>query len=386
MSKIFNFIFILFITNGTSVLYAQFKASQDCAQCHDQIYGEWKTSQHAASSRASNPFFQRMYSWANSSGNNELAENCLSCHEPARDLLSSEQSDLINEGISCEICHATEMANGAGDWKKLAPQGVKYGGLKDALSTVHKSVYAPKISEGQFCLACHSNSKNVHGISFCSTENEWKKSSFSKKGIQCQDCHMPGTEGIAAQLGKMRDRIHSHAFYGGYSAEMLNNCAQIELSANEKNGATELLIKVSNHSVGHALPTGSPLRMVILKLELKNAQEKILWQNYVQNPIKEDPQAVFMKLLQDEDGNAPVPPWEATSEKFDQRLLPDKPREFHYVVPDISAITAEATLIYRLAPPPVLAKMGIKDDVYTTPKIITRRTVQVNKTAQEDNN
>ena len=383
MFKIFSFVGVFVIAAFWSNIFAQITASQECAQCHKDIYVEWESSRHAASSRAANPFFQRMYSWAKSSGNAQLVENCLTCHEPVRDLVKTTQTELINEGISCDICHATELANGAGDWKKPAPEGVKYGILKDALSTVHESVFAPKLGESTFCLACHSNSQNAHGISFCSTENEWQKSSFSKKGIQCQDCHMPGTEGVAAQLGKMRDRIHSHAFYGGYSEEMLRNCAKIDLQADEKDGNTELFIKVSNHSVGHALPTGSPMRMVILKLELKDEQDKTIWQNYNQNPIKEDPQVVFMKLLQNDNGIAPVPPWEATSEKFDQRLLPDQPREFNYVVPNISASTAEATLIYLLAPPPLLSKMGIEDKLYTTPKIITSQTINVNKIVQD---
>ena len=371
---------VLSILLFVSLLNGQIMSSQECAGCHSNSFAQWKSSRHSVSSRAMNPFFEKMYNWAKSSGNPQLAENCLTCHEPVRFLSSKQQSDeqIINEGISCDVCHALKLNDNIDTWE-LAPKNVKYGPFKDALSSVHHSVYLEDIESNDFCLNCHSNSKNPHGVTFCSTELEWKKSSFAKKGVQCQDCHMPGVEGKASPLGKLRENVHSHVFYGGYSEEMLNNCAKVDLSAEQTGENVLVKVSVKNHGVGHALPTGSPMRMVFLKLEAKDAHDRIVWQNFSQNPIKEDPQAVFMKLLQDSNGNAPVPPWEAVAEKFDQRLKPDETREFEYIIQDGTAETIEVKLIYRLAPPPLLLKLGMIDEIYTKAKVINSKTVNIAK-------
>lgn len=361
---------------GFSVASAQVTPSQECAECHKDIYNEWSSSRHAVSTVATNPFFSRMYQLAKNS-NEAAASRCLSCHEPVRDLLAGKEEDAtVQEGIACDVCHATEMARGASNWHKPAPENLKYGPLADALASVHESEYSAYISKSAFCMTCHSNEENAHGVGFCSTLSEWQASSFAKKGVQCQDCHMPGVEGKVAPLGKLRYKVHSHAFYGGYSPEMLRNCAKIDLKAEPAESHINLHVEVKNHSVGHALPTGSPMRMVILKVEVRDGADKVIWENYRLNPLEEDPDAVFMKLLQDENGNAPVPPWEAVSEKFDQRLMPDEPRIFDYAIPN-TARTVEATLIYRLAPPPLLEKLGLDREPWNKTTIINRKRLEL---------
>ena len=187
---------------------------------------------------------------------------------------------------------------------------------------------------------------------------------------------MPGVEGKAAPLGKIRDTIHSHVFYGGHTAEMLNNCAEIQIGSRRFENGFQLDIGVSIRRIGHALPTGSPMRMVYLLVEVMNEQGLILWRNMENSPF-EDERALFMRLLEDDRGNAPVPPWEAVSEKFDRRLMPDETRTLEYVIEDTTAYSVQASLYYRLAPVSLLDKLGIQDSHYYERKLITSNTARL---------
>lgn len=354
--------------------------ASDCSDCHSKIYAEWKTSRHALSGAKTNPFFAKMLAWAVKTGGENAEEKCKRCHEPIRylGLPSTTVEQVVDEGVTCDVCHAAKLVSqNQHPWFEVVPGNIKLGPFKDALPTVHNFEYSAQISESSFCLACHANEENSHGVTFCSTEKEWEMSSFAKNNITCQDCHMPGREGKAAPLGKMREQLHSHAFYGGYSPEMLNDCAEIKVQAKRQGNTVQVKVAIRNHTVGHALPTGSPMRMVILSLEAQNLDGLPVWKNYYQNPLQEDRQAVFMKLLQDKDGKAPVPPWEASSEKFDQRLKADEERILTYQFADTSAVVINADLNYRLAPPPLLKKLGITDEQYTKARLIAHKKTNI---------
>ena len=354
--------------------------ASDCSECHSKIYAEWKTSRHALSGAQTNPLYAKMAAWASKSKGKETGDSCKRCHEPIRflNLSSATVEQIANEGVTCDVCHATRLVSENSQmWFEVVPGNIKFGPFKDALPAVHNFEFSAQISESSFCLSCHSNSDNIHGVTFCSTGDEWQKSSFAKNDVTCQNCHMPGLEGKVAPLGKMRDQLHSHVFYGGYSQEMLNECADIDIRAKRVGNSVQVEIAVKNHTVGHALPTGSPMRMVILSVEAQDSSGLPVWKNYYQNPLKEDRQAVFMRLLQDKNGNAPVPPWEAVGEKFDRRLKADEERTLTYQFTDTSAVFIQADLNYRLAPPPLLKKLGITDEQYTKVRLITKKRVTI---------
>ena len=373
----FHIISIALILSATSLLAQTLSSAKECQECHGTIYAEWKASRHAVS--ANNPFYTAMLKLADKAKNKNPDFKCQQCHVPASTLIKNYQLSVIaDEGVSCDICHATRVVKkGEKDWFEIVGGNVKTGPIKDAVAATHASQYDATHESPRICLTCHSNAATPHGIAFCSTEEEWKESSFAKQGVSCQDCHMPSTEGKAAPLGKIRDNIHSHAFYGGYSETFLRDCASIELQAQKNGDEISVTVRISNKTVGHSLPTGSPMRMVILALEARNADQQPVWKNWYNNPIKEDNQAVFMRLLQDDNGKAPVPPWEATGTKFDHRLKADETRILQYTFSDSSATSLHAKLTYLLAPPPLLKKLGITDELYTTPKQISEASIRL---------
>ncbi len=348
------------------------KSARECNECHSKSFKEWNISHHHASTAKNNPFFSAMLKISFPDSNQVTL--CQTCHEPVQRLgIPSVLRDrLTNEGVTCDVCHATKLSEHSDSLFTLQPGNVKYGPYKDAVSSVHESAFSKELTSSEFCLSCHGHRENKHGIIMCTTEDEYKKSSYAKDGVTCQDCHMPAVEGKTTDLGKMRDEIYSHAFYGGHSEQMLRECAEIHLESRRQAEGFILSVDVTNATVGHSLPTGTPLRAVYLSVTAQDTSGETMWRNYQTNPITEDPDAVFMRLLEDENGMAPAAPWSGVKTRFDQRLRANATRHLEYVIPDTLLVSAEATLYYRLAPPGILQQAGITEEHYLQPVEITR--------------
>lgn len=372
VSRLFA-VYTLLVSSMT--VYAQeIQSYTDCAECHTQSTRSWKISRHAQSTPATNPFYAAMLHWANESSEGNAQKECERCHVPVTTLTTDPFviETVSEEGVTCDVCHAVKPS---GSWMVPGEKNVKYGPYGDAISVVHESQYSSWLVSSNHCLTCHGNLENAHGVSFCSTELEYKKSSFAGQGVTCQDCHMPSIEGRTAELGKMR-RVHSHVFYGGYNPEILQNCADLELTLKSDSSSVHIQVTVTNKTVGHALPTGSPMRAVYLKLEIRDAEANTLWRNFETNPLIEDPQSVFMRLLEDERGAAPVPPWKARAVRFDQRIGPDERRVLNYDLELQNADIVIAELVYRLAPPALLAKLNIDKEPFSEVISIATESVQ----------
>jgi len=375
----FQKLFLLLLGVVVVAVSQTIESAEYCGECHVQNFVDWKHSRHANSTRTNNPFFAKMYQKANQETEGQAADRCLKCHEPVRFMGVPEitAESLVHEGLTCDICHAAKRTGRGKDaWFELQPGNVKFGPYKDGISSEHECEYHPDILTADHCLVCHGTETNAHGIAFCSTENEYKNSSYAKSDVTCQDCHMPVSVGKVAELGKIR-QIASHEFLGGYDESFLKDCASVQLNAHNTDNGINLIIEITNETVGHALPTGSPLRVVYLEITAFDAEENIVWKNFKTDPIVEDPQTVFMRLLEDDQANAPVPPWRATHVRFDQRLQPDETRLLEYEFPGIAISRFEAVLKYRLLPPAIAAQMGLNDPPYTTALTITEANTNV---------
>jgi hypothetical protein len=130
-------------------------------------------------------------------------------------------------------------------------------------------------------------------------------------------------------------------------------------------------------STGHALPTGTSLRMISLKLVAFNKEGAILWENWKENPITEDKSALFMKILGDAEGNGPVPPWKATQTLYNRRFIPADTNIISYQLSIENIYDIEARLLFYYAPPPLLKKLNITDSHFTKPKLIGQKGIKV---------
>ena len=365
---------LIFITPILTKTWAQeLRPSPECMECHRSAFAEWRGSAHAHSSKWTNPLYRGMLEWAERSGSAELSQSCQRCHEPAQHFKSKVNVPLtvIQEGVGCDFCHSAQFKKKSKPAEfEINKDGVKHGPIKDAISSTHECSFSKDHTVSEFCLVCHSNPGKASGLLFCDTQIEWQEFIESKTRIECQDCHMPTREGRAATLGKMRDNIHSHNFWGGYAEKMLHSAVMLDISAGVRGNNVYIQVIANNRGAGHYVPTGSPMRFLVLEVVAKNSEGRVIWRNWHTNPIEEDPGAVFMRLLENREGQAPVPPWEAVRERFDQRLRPDEPRKLVYSIPELNVSLIEAKLVYRVAPPTLLRKLNITETRYTEPRIM----------------
>jgi hypothetical protein len=81
-----------------------------------------------------------------------------------------------------------------------------------------------------------------------------------------------------------------------------------------------------------------------------DANGKAVWQNFKEDPMKEDPKAVFLYMLGDEKGN-PAPPPAAKQVLADTRLDPNETRTLEYDIPAENVAVIRAEALYHLLLP-----------------------------------
>ena len=278
-----------------------------CAQCHQEQFNAWRDSKHAM---AYSPGLVGQFpNMGHAAGN-----DCLVCHAPLAEQLYRDAGDLDatlstllenpegfsraadldsiksqlplrHAGVTCAVCHVR--------------QGQRFGPPRRGSDVVghlqgdaHGGFVATKdFEKSQLCAACHQfpQAYAINGKPLENTLFEWKKSRFSREGVQCQSCHMP-------------DR--KHAFKGIHDVDMVRSGLEFKL---KKQGKLAILSMTSVH-IGHAFPTYVTPKIWV-KAEALDAQGKVLqhWQWVIVREVAYD------------DG------WK---EIQDTRLMPDESRVF----------------------------------------------------------
>jgi hypothetical protein len=156
-------------------------------------------------------------------------------------------------------------------------------GTFDDDNVPEEDTYLPLIEKSEFCAPCHFAS--FWGVVVYNSFGEWLDSPYSdpETGQTCQDCHMPAPamlngipmENVAPGSGGVdRDplTIHAHTQPGAASTELLQDTAELTISAKRLQNAIHVEVRVYNAAAGHHIPTDSPLRNILLVVEAEDSR------------------------------------------------------------------------------------------------------------------
>jgi hypothetical protein len=347
--------------------------------------------------------------------------NCAACHTPMASTLetsnscgwsgchtdfTTEYSDQIPpavnptglkgvalEGINCDFCHKIgkvllDEESGKPDTEKPgilslsiyrppAGEELLFGTVVDVARTADS--YLPIQAESAFCAACHYGAitRTVIYNSF----GEWLDSPYSdpESGKSCQDCHMPALPAADERLfpkadpnsiyfvfpakgglaGRDPNQIHNHTMAGGSDKTFLQNTVTMTATATLLGDEVQVAVQIKNDKAGHHVPTDSPLRQVILLVQARDSEGKVL-------PVREgpllpawsgdlagQPGRAYARIFEDIfSGEAPTfAHWRQIALVEDTRIaaLATDSSQYRFAAPPAGSITVEAKLLYRRA-------------------------------------
>ena len=345
----------------------------------------------------------------------DRAGNCAACHTPLASSLdpgntcgwsgchtewtawASEEvpdgvypTDLTGnaaDGVGCDFCHKIgdvilnpdtglpwPARPGISSMRLYRPdegQQLFFGTFDDVTRRV---TYLPLQEESAYCAPCHygvfggvvGHNEVFGGVEVYNSYGEWLNSPYSdpKTGQTCQDCHMPVSAYdyfVYPDRGGLQPRtpIHNHLMPGARDEVLLQNSVTMTATAQVEGDSVTVEISITNDKTGHHVPTGTPLRHLILVVEASDADGNPLplrdgptlpdWTgNYAGQPGR-----YYAKILADKwTGESPTAAyWRDIQLVEDTRLaaFATDASRYTFGVPADGSITIEARLVFRRA-------------------------------------
>ena len=321
-------------------------SAEECARCHVDIHRYWKASRHAQA--ADSPRFQALLAALRANGNPEPV--CVRCHAPAAVFMRDErwEKKASWEGVTCDFCHSVRAIRSDPVRPFVLEVGkIKTGPLRDAMPTTHAAQFAAVYTSSELCAPCHQF-VNDKGFEVLSTYAEWKASGYPEKNMTCQSCHMRAAGGKVVDPKVLRvseTTVNLHEMPGGHSVVELNRALQAQISAVRRGAMLDVTVQFVNRGAGHRVPTGSPLRAIVMAVSADGAvgQRQTETRTYARVVVDEDG-----KPLMDE---ASV--WLRGGRVVrDDRIAPGERRveRFSFPMPPSSPAHATARFFYRYTP------------------------------------
>lgn len=245
-------------------------SAEVCGRCHRAIHDAWKSSAHAQSMES--PLFQDVLELANEDFGAAGRKVCLGCHAPIAVLTGDLEpvKKVSWEGVTCDYCHSVRgvTMDGPNPKAQVSFANTKSGPFKDAVSQAHGTVFSEVHTTAEICAPCHEY-RNANGFAVLTTYSEWKNSMYGKSGKPCQACHMYRVEGdvVDPMIQRVKHaRINLHTMPGSHSLEQLNHAFKAQMEVTRDKDTVKVQVQVSNQAAGHYLPTGSPLRQLVMEL------------------------------------------------------------------------------------------------------------------------
>lgn len=261
---------------------------ETCADCHPDHYREWSGSMHAYASF--DPVFLAMNARGQRETSGALGDFCVKCHAPmaVREGATTDGLNLAElpkhlHGVTCYFCHNVTAVEGThNNPLALANDILMRGGIPNPVeSAAHEAAHSALHDRGHkdssaLCGSCH-DIVTPKGVHLERTFLEWKESLYANDNpaeLQtCGRCHMPGRDGLVAQVpGVFVRRVTDHSMPGVDIAldpfpEMeaqralvqreLDNVLHAELCVNRVDRGIEISVDLENVGAGHAWPSGA---------------------------------------------------------------------------------------------------------------------------------
>ncbi len=284
-----------------------FIRSEDCKQCHDRHYEEWKGMREKTpdlktfgrvdaallhGTALESPIFRTVLGlWLQTKPTPEQRMRCLSCHAPAVTVFPQHVDKITDqimtskvkiEGIGCTSCHLIHEVSdtpGPPPSFKLKPGKVLYGPFADPEENlVHPSRHLALYNAANYCTSCHFD--KVKDVSRPDLSGE------ILKGTVCQDCHMEQSTGSAtSRRGALTRGIGRHWFRGiVISGIMLKNrnlqaewMPRVDIESSRSGNHFDGTVLVRVGSLPHLFPDGDPvLKQFFITVMVKDAKGRLL--------------------------------------------------------------------------------------------------------------
>lgn len=354
-----------------------FIRSEDCKQCHDRHYEEWKGVREQTpdlktfgrvdaallhGTSLESPVFRTVLGvWMQTNPTVQERQRCLSCHVPSTTVFPQHAEKIAAqvldgrpqvEGIGCASCHlikSVETTAAPPPTFKIEPGKTLYGPYADPEENlVHPAVQSELFRGANYCASCHFD--KVKDVTQKDLPGE------ILQGTICQDCHMePSTGSSTSKRGAMTRSIGRHWFRGVViPGTLLKNrnlqaewMPRVDIDTTKSASGIEGTALVKIGSLPHSFPDGDPvLKQFFLAITVKDAKGKVLGQETKQFGLPYD------KILR---GAIPDP----FIKGGHTRKVP-----FSFTLPAGSTATlVEAVLNYSLIPTP---EPALKDKYLAT--------------------
>lgn len=280
--------------------------------------------------------------------------SCDSCHAPLGKL--TDPGELaVNEGVTCEACHAirdvVNEGEGVSRYRFGLAENKKFGPLCDAKDNYfHKMGCAPVFREAKICGGCHALGIDIGGgkrLPIFEEYAEWASSSFATAGIACQACHMPEGTGHVATGATREARLGHHGFMGT-GGDLTRKALGVVVNAREEAYKIVVDVALNNEGAGHAVPSGMPGRQVVLRV--RALDEKGHEQAREEKAIG--------RVLVDEKG-VEVPFYAARAEASDDRIAPGQSRLFVFTLDAPLSGSIDVEVAWRSASPSLTKALSV---------------------------
>lgn len=284
-----------------------FIRSEECKQCHDRHYEEWKGVREQTpdlktfgrvdaallhGTSLESPVFKTVLGvWMQTNPTVQERQRCLSCHVPATTVFPQHAEKILAqvlagkpqvEGIGCASCHlikSVETTAGPPPTFKLEPGKTMYGPFSDPEDNlVHPSAQRELYRGVNYCASCHFD--KVKDVTQMDLPGE------ILQGTICQDCHMePSTGSSTSKRGALTRAIGRHWFRGVViPGTLLKNrnlqaewMPRVDLETSKSASTVEGTALVKVGSLPHSFPDGDPvLKQFFLGITVKDAKGAVL--------------------------------------------------------------------------------------------------------------